>query len=1327
MPDLDYVRVVGRLGIVVRDETGDADDLPDTIWCDSGQVHFTPLVAAVKVAEADPVPVTLGRSTIIGEIDTEGYLSLRGIRSVVLEDLTSTKVNPQIGPGKATHRVDFVDLMADGQPVSLPTPVNVRFAADMADEWGNVDLTLVTPVPVAGGTAQIVGPRGMSAYQGWIAEGNTGTFDDFMAEYVEVEIPARLAEFSSTVADCDLVLSNGFYRIVQGDTVNGPTGTGYWALFVNNYGDGSVYQRAMQLIDSTETPQVYERHKYLEDWSDWRRIRQTQDELDALYLNIGEGIQDSMLPARLRASGRQIANWDTVLEPGWYFSYDSSAGANGPYVAHWSGRVDDAWDSDGWVQQTVWDITNGDDTTDIPIYRRRRFANTWGAWKRVYQTQTELDNRYLNHTEVVGDSNLPNRLKPDSQHVTDWNLVFDSGWYGDGLNTPNAPEANGYWLGHVVKSASWTYQTVWSLGGSTGGDTLMYRRRRNGSNGQWEAWYRVLSSTAELDGRYLNHNDVVANTNLPGRLREQTQDLSQSTNANLLLDRGKYCIFNTDGTALNTPGNGIWVIDVYTLTTAYLMQVAHGVVDFVTGYKQTWRRYKASSNWTAWERVYDGEAELDARYLNSDEVVGNGNLPLRLRAGAAENTITDLNAATDSGWYYFTNAATNTPFTWWGAVLVIRSGTEIHQLAFQHGAQTDNVSNRNRYGIWERWGVINTSWSSWKKIAHTMEELEERNDGRYSKLNDPNYFRSTEKQVFPNPNFIGVTQDGVLTTPGWLLSPGASKATDSNGIQHVALDMPNATTFVSVTASARQKVLQGEYLRVKFQYVQMAGTLVSPTVRISFFSQANTVENYDGVGHVFVDICNETNSAPPSALNTRQTVEGAVQVPEGFRFARIDVYVGERGNAGIRNYRIYHVGVEYSDILLTGRFGSAGQGWKWITDPDTVTDPGVYNWNSGGSSTRAQLVLGLAAAHADYGALLTVKAFNSSFLTQEAHVYADGRTWARHRNNGVWSDWVYQPKRKADMYRLAMATKGSSGRNLVYNGRFDYLTEYTQGPTQQKALSTHLARQVPGWHAAYANEAISGNFILGGNNTIGGQSLGLRSPNNSTGTYCWSDPFPVNPGKTYRWKFKVWSDEAIPQGIYMSFTTRTTMNPQNFNDGLTSDDALVNNVGHPGQQFVTYQGYHTIPNGNHTYGFLRPHAWIGANPSGSNTVYYTEIEFEEVIPTAALGDSGWINPQGTFQNGWSHLNVTNFPVGYRKIGNKVILRGLAANGTVDGGGTNGVIFTLPSGYRPAFQIHRAVASANAYGTCRVSNDGKVEATTGSNSWFSLDGIEFTID
>lgn len=160
MPDLDYVKLVGRLGLVVGDGVADPDVLPDTVWCTEGEVRITPLNVYTKVQGGEPSPWTAGHGALSASVDSNGFVSWNGQPFVWLVDLTSDKVNPYIADGQATHKVEFVNVRAAGTIVKFPT-TNIRVAADSVDpETGAVDLTLAMPVPAGGGTPIIVGPPG---------------------------------------------------------------------------------------------------------------------------------------------------------------------------------------------------------------------------------------------------------------------------------------------------------------------------------------------------------------------------------------------------------------------------------------------------------------------------------------------------------------------------------------------------------------------------------------------------------------------------------------------------------------------------------------------------------------------------------------------------------------------------------------------------------------------------------------------------------------------------------------------------------------------------------------------------------------------------------------------------------------------------------------------------------------------------------------------------------------------------------------------------------------------------------------------------------------
>lgn len=159
MPDLDYVTLVGRFGIVVGDGA-DVDDEPDVIWCNEGDIRLVPLNGEVKIAAGSPVPWTGGIAVIDATIDTNGYLSWRGKQFVQLVDLTSDKVNPTIPANKATHRVEFRNVKADSVPVTF-TSATVRIAADTVDILtGTCDLTKLLPVQTGNPTPIYSGPRG---------------------------------------------------------------------------------------------------------------------------------------------------------------------------------------------------------------------------------------------------------------------------------------------------------------------------------------------------------------------------------------------------------------------------------------------------------------------------------------------------------------------------------------------------------------------------------------------------------------------------------------------------------------------------------------------------------------------------------------------------------------------------------------------------------------------------------------------------------------------------------------------------------------------------------------------------------------------------------------------------------------------------------------------------------------------------------------------------------------------------------------------------------------------------------------------------------------
>ncbi len=94
----------------------------------------------------------------------------------------------------------------------------------------------------------------------------------------------------------------------------------------------------------------------------------------------------------------------------------------------------------------------------------------------------------------------------------------------------------------------------------------------------------------------------------------------------------------------------------------------------------------------------------------------------------------------------------------------------------------------------------------------------------------------------------------------------------------------------------------------------------------------------------------------------------------------------------------------------------------------------------------------------------------------------------------------------------------------------------------------------------------------------------------------------------------------------------------------------------------------------------------------------------------------------TLLNSWVNFGSSYVDAGYLKDQfGFVRLRGVVKSGTV-----TAIIFQLPAGYRPSKDIFKAVSSNGAFGLVTIDSAGNVIASSGSNSWFSLDEISFAV-
>lgn len=154
--NISYGTVVGQYIAAVGDTT-DTGREPDAIPL-QGYITFTPQVSYVKNITANPNPVTIAKTPVIGVLDSEGYLCnqtidpdtgffQRGVPLVATDD-------PEMNPSNWTWKVAYT-FSLDGRPITSPTSHSISIPSGEV-----VDLTTVSPVASSTGDAVVMGPQG---------------------------------------------------------------------------------------------------------------------------------------------------------------------------------------------------------------------------------------------------------------------------------------------------------------------------------------------------------------------------------------------------------------------------------------------------------------------------------------------------------------------------------------------------------------------------------------------------------------------------------------------------------------------------------------------------------------------------------------------------------------------------------------------------------------------------------------------------------------------------------------------------------------------------------------------------------------------------------------------------------------------------------------------------------------------------------------------------------------------------------------------------------------------------------------------------------------
>ena len=114
-----------------------------------------------------------------------------------------------------------------------------------------------------------------------------------------------------------------------------------------------------------------------------------------------------------------------------------------------------------------------------------------------------------------------------------------------------------------------------------------------------------------------------------------------------------------------------------------------------------------------------------------------------------------------------------------------------------------------------------------------------------------------------------------------------------------------------------------------------------------------------------------------------------------------------------------------------------------------------------------------------------------------------------------------------------------------------------------------------------------------------------------------------------------------------------------------------------------------------------------------------DMDGNDIVDIGILGEA-FTAASLTFNTGWGNFGGSTGSVQYRKVGDLVFLRGLAARTS----GSATVIATLPVGYRPPATYYFGTTSNSGDASCYINSSGQIVWVSGGVTWFSLSGIFF---
>lgn len=368
----------------------------------------------------------------------------------------------------------------------------------------------------------------------------------------------------------------------------------------------------------------------------------------------------------------------------------------------------------------------------------------------------------------------------------------------------------------------------------------------------------------------------IPNALLPERLRAYPEYVADWNNVR---ESGLY--FGGPDT-LNTPAQPyVFVGDIEARESSYVVQrlTAVGINNPASNVK--FERQIVNNVPSAWARVRDTEAELDARYNRLSQPVANSQLPDRLKDFG--RVVIDWNAATESG-VYFGDTATNRPDGIDGGLIghveAVASNAIIQTVTRWWQAWSTNSATWRRY----KNGPGVNDWSPWFKLRFTEGELDE----RYNRLGV-----TILKDQLPNlmnaTSFMGEIRSGVGDVGFARVVPGSTTFTGyfdfwlaggtragymgaANGTSKVInLTAENGYTFGFTTSGGRYPTVDGQDIRTAATAYAKSETYSQAETR-SLVTTARQVR-LGGLGEIGTTTF-QWNEAPAGSVLTGVFVDG---------------------------------------------------------------------------------------------------------------------------------------------------------------------------------------------------------------------------------------------------------------------------------------------------------------------------------------------------------------------------------------------------------------------------------------------------------------------